>query len=971
MSQEQENSVISNYESNQGEGEGEDSTVQRDCIMCSEVPESIICLSCSHCLCLICSAKILFSINENLNEPISMEELRCPACGQVTQLSEEIQDAFQELFQSGELDVEGAPMDEMENGNEDQEDDQEEEVEMQEENNQEEPEQDEEEPEEEEEEEDQEGENMESQNEEKNMEEDYYEEDIENNDQLKDSEQNFAMNNSPNMQYLEQNNNKKIPLKNLPPKHNAMKKEKEENLIREQVVDDDRDDEEDYNEELMDQMEEQNQYQDQYQEQHMVEASHISQKSDISLHFTCDMHPNEDYSFYSASLQRLLCAQCLLEMANNGQQSDAKSIKKSLSQILQHFEDFLNSVELNKNLIKNRHNEVNIKTDSLRIKIQSLKNKFGLKFEELIDSLNDIKNKFQDTFEDSLKDILVYNETISKELEDRIEKFEGILEQIGSIQQTSDNANEDLLEFFFINHKEFNEKLIKDKSMKTKVDNCLTMSDDFMNKIDEKLTPELDLTIERLLRQSEELLYDTIKFDVPRFENNQLVLGTDKTESYFDQDYREHSNIKTTKSQRSESNMNVNNIQKRMKPPKQPMGQLYSKNETKNSAKEDQEGDYKGPTQSAQDRVNQLKNRLLALDNTNNPPPQKKNSHLMSIKQNLESMDNRNLGGLNVSQEHKDGSYNNGMQGEPSISNSLNMNPKSANKPIPNQYSYQNLGQQTLNAERNNVTPSLDFDQKLESNNRGLFQTLSKEEKINKYKLQQGSDFQMSDPYVNNNNVLEQSYKKDKKFIGDTSLFSKTKANNSYDRPVSSHQMKTGETQNSKYLKSWEDRISNQAPINNDLGGSYRYSEHNYNNIINYQSQPASSSINNKYAENSTSGYNNPMNANCNFNFNFNLEPYTSSNSTSLLKQHNNLSSSTPYKNRVPSTATNYSTLNNGANNNNYNTIGGNKYDPSLQQLSVINDLRAFRQQVRERISHTKRTTNTKSRNISLLSANK
>ena len=108
---------------------------------------------------------------------------------------------------------------------------------------------------------------------------------------------------------------------------------KEENIVYQkerQVVheeEDLQDEEEDYDEEMMDQMDDNMRM----QEQHMQEQSHVSQKSDISLHFTCDIHPNEDYSFYSASLQRLLCAQCLLEMANNGQVSDAKSIKKSLS----------------------------------------------------------------------------------------------------------------------------------------------------------------------------------------------------------------------------------------------------------------------------------------------------------------------------------------------------------------------------------------------------------------------------------------------------------------------------------------------------------------------------------------------------------------------------------------------------------------------------------------------------------------
>ena len=69
--------------------------------MCNEVPESIICLSCSHCLCLICSTKIIFS-----QEEPNLAEIKCPACDQVTLLSEEIQEAFEELFQNGEINLE-------------------------------------------------------------------------------------------------------------------------------------------------------------------------------------------------------------------------------------------------------------------------------------------------------------------------------------------------------------------------------------------------------------------------------------------------------------------------------------------------------------------------------------------------------------------------------------------------------------------------------------------------------------------------------------------------------------------------------------------------------------------------------------------------------------------------------------------------------------------------------------------------
>lgn len=172
--------------------------------------------------------------------------------------------------------------------------------------------------------------------------------------------------------------------------------------------------------------------------------------SDISLHFFCEIHPNENYTHYSAKHKKLLCAQCLLDFANNNNNinrcldiNDAKSIKKSWSLILQHFEDFLNSVEVNRNLIKNRHNELNIKSDSLRIKIQSLKNKFELKFEELQDSLTEIKNKALEKFENSLHKLFDYNEEVNKELSERVVVFEDILQNIGNIQQNSETANED------------------------------------------------------------------------------------------------------------------------------------------------------------------------------------------------------------------------------------------------------------------------------------------------------------------------------------------------------------------------------------------------------------------------------------------------------------------------------------------------------------------------------------------------
>jgi hypothetical protein len=102
---------------------------------------------------------------------------------------------------------------------------------------------------------------------------------------------------------------------------------------------------------------------------------------------------------------------------------------------LQHFEDFLNSVEVNRNLAKNRSNEVQIKSESLRIKVQSLKNRVELKFEELVEALTDQKNRALENFERGCVTLFEDVEATNSELNDRIQQFENILEQIGNIQQ--------------------------------------------------------------------------------------------------------------------------------------------------------------------------------------------------------------------------------------------------------------------------------------------------------------------------------------------------------------------------------------------------------------------------------------------------------------------------------------------------------------------------------------------------------
>ena len=52
--------------------------------------------------------------------------------------------------------------------------------------------------------------------------------------------------------------------------------------------------------------------------------------SELSLHFICIEHPNEEYCYYSPGMRKLLCTKCLLNMASNGVENDARPLRKCL-----------------------------------------------------------------------------------------------------------------------------------------------------------------------------------------------------------------------------------------------------------------------------------------------------------------------------------------------------------------------------------------------------------------------------------------------------------------------------------------------------------------------------------------------------------------------------------------------------------------------------------------------------------------
>jgi hypothetical protein len=81
--------------------EGQEEEDHRQCIVCGEVPESIICLACEHTIAIPCAAKVILR-DQNFKE-LDISKIVCPVCGEITYLSEEVQVAIVEFLQNEDI----------------------------------------------------------------------------------------------------------------------------------------------------------------------------------------------------------------------------------------------------------------------------------------------------------------------------------------------------------------------------------------------------------------------------------------------------------------------------------------------------------------------------------------------------------------------------------------------------------------------------------------------------------------------------------------------------------------------------------------------------------------------------------------------------------------------------------------------------------------------------------------------------
>ena len=280
---------------------GEEEEAQRQCILCGKVPSSIICLVCNHCVDIPCAAQLI--IGEGDPQKIDLGSITCPECSQTTTLSQEVQQTILEYFESEELQFEGQG---------DEEQHYEEEMQYQEEN----------------------AEFAENEGEDGHIPSDQG---------AKQSKIATEMENSNDQAFEAQEQGhrfssmktQKIRASGTPSHQGTHHSQKLSNNGNTQIQGPIRSEANTHPKRVASGSSQAKRSRANQSESDSTHPAQSQSGTDISLHFACLDHPNEEYAFYSTTERKLYCPSCLITSSGpahlrNAQPSGLKPLKKSI-----------------------------------------------------------------------------------------------------------------------------------------------------------------------------------------------------------------------------------------------------------------------------------------------------------------------------------------------------------------------------------------------------------------------------------------------------------------------------------------------------------------------------------------------------------------------------------------------------------------------------------------------------------------
>lgn len=415
---------------------------EKECDICSDIPDSIIYLSCDHIVCLVCAAKLIFSEKEM--DELDFSEITCGVCKEITTLSEEVQETLIEFLNSGDL-------------CEDEDDEEVEEIE----NN----------------------DNLENEIEEQ-------EEKIEDNDEHSEIE--IVPKNSEEENIYEKNEEEEEEVEKI--KKNDKKRTSFKNDQENYVMDED-----DFENEIENNNDGNYGYEEDDLEEENTEEENLQEE--VNLKMQCESHITEICMYYNSKTEKIYCPQCLIdEKINSKEMVNIKSLKKSYPDILQTFQDMINQIETQKNLFINKKKDFDIRRDNCQNQFLSYYKKFEFNFNEIIDMVENHKNVYLKNFENFSNDVLGdinKNEII---VDERLDYYDSILEEVSDLKKNSTDFGEEIFKYYFNNQNKICGNLKKDSVRKEINDNkvYLEFNKKIKNKKDELFYQSIKSIMDKL-----------------------------------------------------------------------------------------------------------------------------------------------------------------------------------------------------------------------------------------------------------------------------------------------------------------------------------------------------------------------------------------------------------------------------------------------------------------------------------------
>lgn len=205
-------------------------------------------------------------------------------------------------------------------------------------------------------------------------------------------------------------------------------------------------------------------------ESHKTEESDNSQFTETGNDaLVCKTHLGEEFTMFNSKKNLLYCNQCLLdERLEQGDISSVKPLKKCLPEIFQNFQDMLNQADVCKNIIENRFKNYEILKENSRNQSQVLLKRFEIAADGLISQLVEQKERLLAGLEKRTEQLVEELEAKETDYNAKIDYFNSLSSELAELNEEPDNAQEDVLGFYFGNRERIAEAIEKQDEKKEK-----------------------------------------------------------------------------------------------------------------------------------------------------------------------------------------------------------------------------------------------------------------------------------------------------------------------------------------------------------------------------------------------------------------------------------------------------------------------------------------------------------------------